>query len=419
MMTLILNLGVAGAVWFGGTSVLAGGMTVGQVVASINYLMFAMFPLMMLASMLGPIAAANASASRILEVLDADPSVADRPGAKALVDPRGRIAFENVSFAYSGDGGEPVLSDVSFFAETGETIAILGATGSGKSTLIHLIPRFYDVTGGRVTFDGVDVRDLRLHSLRSNIGTALQEPVLFGGTVRENVTYGRPDATAEEIREACGAAQALEFIESLPDGFETVIGQRGVTLSGGQRQRLAIARALLVRPKVLLLDDSTSSVDIETEVRLQDALDRLIAYSEHATTRFIVAQRISTVLLADKILVLDQGRIESCGTHTELLKTSPIYREIYDSQLGSQRSSRSELPRNSQREFPGLGHRGSSQSELQDGQLSKDQADPPRSSHDELHADRLKSGQHGELGTTRSSQSKIPSNSTSEGGELP
>ncbi len=333
-MTVVLNLGVAGAVWFGGTATLAGGMTVGQVVASINYLMFALFPLMMLAAMVAPIAAADASAARILEVLDAEAKVTERAGARPLSDPSGRIAFEEVSFGYAADGGEPVLSDVSFIAEPGETVAILGATGSGKSSLIHLIPRFYDVTGGRVTFDGVDVRDLRLHALRSNIGIALQEAVLFGGTVRENVTYGRPDASGEEIRAACEAAQALEFIESLPNGFETDIGQRGVALSGGQRQRLAIARALVVKPKVLILDDSTSAVDIETEVRLQDALDRLIADSENATTRFIVAQRISTVLLADKILVLDRGRIESCGPHAELIERSPIYNEIYRSQLG-------------------------------------------------------------------------------------
>ena len=341
-MTFILNLGVAGAVWFGGTSTLAGGMTVGQVVASINYLMFALFPLMMLAGMLAPIAAADASAARILEVLDAKAKVTECTGARPLSNPKGRIAFEEASFGY-GTGGEPVLSDVSFVAEPGETVAILGATGSGKSSLIHLIPRFYDVTGGRVTFDGVDVRDLRLHALRSNIGVALQEAVLFGGTIRENVTYGRPDASDEEIRAACDAAQALEFVESLPKGFETDIGQRGVALSGGQRQRLAIARALVVKPKVLILDDSTSAVDIETEVRLQDALDRLIADSENATTRFIVAQRISTVLLADKILVLDRGRIESCGPHAELMERSPIYREIYNSQLGPGGSSRSEL----------------------------------------------------------------------------
>jgi len=333
-MTLILNLGVAGAIWLGGTATLAGGMTVGEVVASINYLTFALFPLMMLAGMLAPIAAADASASRILEVLDAEPRVAERPGARALVEPEGRIAFEDVSFGYGADGGEPVLCDVSFVAEPGETVAILGATGSGKSTLIHLIPRFYDATEGRVTFDGIDVRDLQLTSLRGNIGIALQEAVLFAGTIRENVTYGRPDATDEEIRAACEAAQALDFIESLSEGFDTEIGQRGVTLSGGQRQRLAIARALVVRPRILILDDSTSAVDIETEVRLQDALDHLIAESEDKTTRFIVAQRISTVLLADKIVVLDRGRIESCGTHTDLLERSPIYREIFESQLG-------------------------------------------------------------------------------------
>ena len=377
-MVLILNLGVAGAIWIGGTSALVGGMTIGQMVASINYLMFAIFPLMMLASMLGPIAAANASSGRILEVLEASPSVVSRPGAKRLEAPAGRIEFENVSFGYPGEGSEDVLCDVSFVAEPGETVAILGATGSGKSTLIHLIPRFYDVTGGRITFDGTDIRDLELGSLRSNVGIALQEAVLFGGTVRENVTYGRPDATDEEIRAACAAAQAADFIGGFADGYDTEIGQRGVTLSGGQRQRLAIARALLVRPKVLVLDDSTSSVDIETEVRLQDALDQMIADSKHMTTRFIVAQRISTVLLADKILVLDKGRIESCGTHAELLEKSSIYREIYQSQLGADTSSRSEWS-----------------------------------------VSRLESGQHGELGINGSSQSELPSNSASEGGELP
>ncbi|MGB2983525.1 MAG: ABC transporter ATP-binding protein, partial [Candidatus Bipolaricaulia bacterium] len=334
-MVLILNLAVAGAIWIGGTTAVSGGMTVGQIVASINYLMFAMFPLMMLAGMLGPIAAANASAGRILEVLDAEAAVRERPDARDLAAPEGRIAFEDVTFAYGGNGAEPVLCGVDLIAEPGETVALLGATGSGKSTLIHLIPRFYDPTEGRVTFDGVDVRDLRLRSLRSNIGIALQEAVLFGGTIRENITYGRTDASDEEVRKAAEAAQAAEFIEALADGYETEIGQRGVTLSGGQRQRVAIARALLVKPKVLILDDSTSAVDIETEVKLQDALDRLIADSEDTTTRFIVAQRISTVLLADKILVLDGGQIAASGTHEELLQTSPIYNEIYQSQLGS------------------------------------------------------------------------------------
>ncbi|MCD5416027.1 ABC transporter ATP-binding protein/permease [Candidatus Bipolaricaulota bacterium] len=343
-MTLVLNLGVAGAVWFGGRATLGQGMTIGQVVASINYIIFALFPLMMLAGMLAPIASADASASRILEVLDEEPRVREQPNARRLEDPQGRIVFENVCFSYGNDRAEPILADLSFVAEPGETVAILGATGSGKSTLIHLIPRFYDVTAGRVTFDGVDVRELQLRSLRAQIGIALQEAILFGGTIDHNIRYGRPDATEDEMIVAAQAAQAAEFIEAFPDGYNTVIGQRGVTLSGGQRQRIAIARALLVRPKVLILDDSTSAVDIETEIRLQDALDQLIAMptnvatsamrANNGPTQIIVAQRISTVLLADKILVLDRGRIESIGMHSELLEKSPIYHEIYRSQLG-------------------------------------------------------------------------------------
>jgi len=334
LLTVVLNGAVITALWIGGKGTMVGDMTVGEVVASVNYLSMALFPMIMLAAMVGPLAAADASASRILEVLDADPEVKERSGAHRLESPKGRIAFEDVHFTYSGGSGDPVLQGVSFVAEPGETVAILGATGSGKSTLIHLVPRFYDVTGGRVTFDDTDVRDLTLHSLRANIGIALQEAVLFGGTIRDNVRYGRPDASDEEVRAACEAAQAAEFIDVLPEEYDTVIGQRGVTLSGGQRQRLAIARALLVRPKALILDDSTSAVDIETEVRLQDALDRLIEESAHTTTRFIVAQRISTVLLADKILVLEGGRIAAMGTHAELQATSTLYQDIYRSQLG-------------------------------------------------------------------------------------
>lgn len=333
-MFLVLNLAVVGAVWIGGWTAIEGGMTVGEVVAAINYLSFALFPILMLAGMMGPVAAADASAGRILEVLDAEPDVTPGEGSRKLQAPRGRIAFENVTFGYDGNGAEPVLAGVSFVAEPGETVAVLGATGSGKSTLIHLIPRFYDVTGGRITFDGVDVRELDLHALRAQIGIALQEAVLFGGTVRDNIRYGRANASADEVLAAARAAQAHEFIQELPQGYDTVIGQRGVTLSGGQRQRIAIARALLVKPKVLILDDSTSAVDVETEVRLQDALDQLLASSQDTTTRFVVAQRISTVLLADRILVLDQGRIAAAGTHQELLESSPVYRDIYDSQLG-------------------------------------------------------------------------------------
>jgi ATP-binding cassette subfamily B multidrug efflux pump len=333
-MLLILNLAVVSALWIGGSTAIAGGMTVGEVVAAINYLSFALFPILMLAGMLGPLSAADASASRILEVLEDKPEVRNAGSASSLVHPRGRIVFEDVSFSYNGNGTEPVLSDVSFAAESGETVAILGATGSGKSTLIHLIPRFYDVTSGRITFDGVDLRSLDIHSLRSAIGVVLQEAVLFTGTVRDNIRYGRRAATDDEVMTAARASQADEFIAELPKGYDTVIGQRGVTLSGGQRQRIAIARALLVKPKVLILDDSTSALDIETEVRLQDALDRFLALSKKGMTRFIVAQRISTVLLADKILVLDQGRIAALGTHSQLLASSGMYRDIYRSQLG-------------------------------------------------------------------------------------
>jgi ATP-binding cassette subfamily B multidrug efflux pump len=341
-MLLILNVAIVSAVWIGGRIGIAGEMSVGHVVAAINYLSFALFPILMLTGMLGPLSAADASASRILEVLDAMPAVnAARNAAKPL-HPEGRIVFEKVSFGYNGNSAEPVLSEVSFTAEAGETVAILGATGSGKSTLIHLIPRFYDVTSGRITFDGIDVRDLDIHWLRNKVGVVLQEAILFGGTVRDNIRYGRMAAADDEVVAAARAAQADEFIAELPKGYDTVIGQRGVTLSGGQRQRIAIARALLVNPKVLILDDSTSALDIETEIRLQDALDRLIAASENATTRFIVTQRISTVLLADKILLLDRGRIAAVGSHQQLLAASTMYRDIYRSQLGEPLGERSE-----------------------------------------------------------------------------
>jgi ATP-binding cassette subfamily B protein len=224
-----------------------------------------------------------------------------------------------------------VLKDLNFVAEPGQTVALLGTTGAGKSSLVNLIPRFYDVTDGRVTLDGADVRSLDKAALRRNIGVALQETVLFSGTIRDNIRYGRPDASDEDVIRAAKAAQAHEFIMSFPDGYDTVLGQRGVNLSGGQKQRVAIARALLLQPAVLILDDSTSAVDVETEAEIQLALEDLM----RERTSFIIAQRISTVLTADKILVLDDGQIAAEGTHTELLASSPIYREIYDSQLGN------------------------------------------------------------------------------------
>ncbi len=382
-MLFLVNLGVVGVVWFGGKLTMAGDFTVGEIVASINYMSYSLFPMMMLGGMIGPLSAADASAARIWEVLDSTPEVQNRPQARALPDIVGRVAFENVTFSYNSaplrrlqtdvttqaviaseakqspcrkeeiassqktllamtsadslksahkpsQGFPPVLNDINLVAEPGQTVAILGATGSGKSSLIHLIPRFYDVEAGRVTLDGVDVRDLPLDALRAQIGIALQETVLFSGTIGDNIRYGRPDATDEEVIAAAKAAQAHDFITAFPDGYDTLVGQRGVNLSGGQKQRIAIARALLVQPKVLILDDSTSAVDVETEAKIEAALEQLMA----GRTTFVIAQRISTVLNADKIVVLDRGQIAAEGTHAELMASSPIYREIYESQLG-------------------------------------------------------------------------------------
>jgi ATP-binding cassette subfamily B protein len=356
-MMFLVNLGIAGVVWFGGNLVVGGSFTVGEIVASINYISYALFPMLMLGGMVGPIAAADASSARIWEVLDSTADVQERRQVRLAGVPEGRLAFEDVCFSYNGPGAgdngrpsecdEAVLEGVNLVAEPGQTVAILGATGSGKSSLIHLIPRFYDVNRGRVTLDGVDVRDLPLDQLRAQVGIALQDAVLFSGTIRDNIGYGRPDATEEEVVEAARAAQAHEFVMALPDGYDTVLGQRGINLSGGQRQRLAIARALLVRPRILILDDSTSAVDVETEAKIQAALERLAADragrsasptdsgAEAPMTSLIIAQRISTVLTADKIVVLDRGRIAAEGSHAELMASSPIYREIYESQLGN------------------------------------------------------------------------------------
>jgi len=330
LIMALLNLGTVAIIYFGGLQVFAGTTSVGQIMAFVNYLFSTMFPVLMLSIMAGQISAANVSAKRVMQVLDTTPEVKDRPRAVLLDVIKGNVAFQDVSFSYLDDGGEPVLNGISFTAEPGETVAILGSTGSGKSSLINLIPRFYDVTSGRVTIDGVDVRDLKMNNLRSHIGISLQEAILFSGTIRDNIRYGRPDATDEEVIAAADAAQAHEFIMGFPQGYDTMVGQRGVNLSGGQKQRIAIARALLVNPRILILDDSTSSVDVETEARIEEALKEL----KKERTSFIIAQRISTVLNADKILVLDRGRIAAEGSHSELMETSPIYREIYESQLG-------------------------------------------------------------------------------------
>jgi ATP-binding cassette, subfamily B, multidrug efflux pump len=273
-----------------------------------------------------------ASAKRINEVLDTTPEVQDAPNARSLPEiNRGRIVFENVSFHYNGNSAESVLENINLVLEPNKTIAVLGATGAGKSTLINLVPRFYDVSSGRILIDGVDIREIEQASLLAQIGIVPQETVLFSGSIAYNLRYGNPHASDEEVIAAAKAAQAHDFIMALPNGYESHVEERGTNLSGGQKQRLAIARALLTHPRILILDDSTSSVDVETETKIQDALDAQL--QQH--TSLVVAQRISTVLKADKIIVIDEGRIAAEGTHQELMRSSPIYQEIYESQLGN------------------------------------------------------------------------------------
>jgi len=324
----IANLGTLAVVWLGGLQVIGGALTIGELVAFNSYLLMLMMPVGILGMIMAMISRAGASAERLLEILATQVEVKDKPDATPLPAIQGQVAFDNVSFYYFSSG-ENVLSDVSFVAQPGQTIALLGATGSGKSTVINLIPRFYDVTQGRITVDDHDVRDVTLESLRSQIGIVLQETTLFSGTIRDNIAFGRPDASMEEVIAVAKAAEAHDFITEFPDGYDTWVGERGVTLSGGQKQRVAIARALLMNPHVLILDDSTSSVDVATEGRIQAALEELMK----GRTSFVIAQRISTVLNADQILVLEKGRVAAQGTHEELMDTSPIYADIYHSQL--------------------------------------------------------------------------------------
>jgi len=332
VLTVFINLGMVGVIYFGGLQTIRGGMTVGEIVAFYNYLLTTMTPLVMMTQLSQTWANGIASARRINQVLDVTPEVQDRPDAIELTaNTAGRVVFENVGFYYNGASDEPVLRQVDLVAEPGQTVAILGATGSGKSSLVNLVPRFYDASSGRVTIDGKDVRVLKQDSLLAGIGVVPQESVLFTGTIRDNIRYGRPSASDDEVIAAAKAAQAHEFIMELPGGYDTHVEQRGANFSGGQKQRLAIARALLMRPRVLILDDSTSSVDVETENRIQEALDSQL----YNHTTFVVAQRISTVLNADKIVVMDQGQIVAQGTHKELMQSSPIYQEIYASQLGN------------------------------------------------------------------------------------
>ncbi|MFQ5420908.1 MAG: ABC transporter ATP-binding protein, partial [Anaerolineae bacterium] len=316
--------------WFGGPLALEGEITVGSLFALISYVLMLSGPVQRLGFLVNLAATAGASASRVFEMIDAPNEVADKPDAVVRDAIDGRVVFQDVSFAY--DNGRPILQNVSFTAEPGQTIALIGPTGSGKSTVTNLIPRFYNVSAGQVLVDGVDVRDWQACSLRRHIGIVLQDPFLFSQTVAENIAYGRPDAEMADIIVAAKAAHAHEFITSFPDGYETRVGERGVTLSGGQKQRVAIARALLTDPRILILDDSTSSVDTETEHIIQEALAVLM----QGRTTFVIAQRLLTLKRAGMILVMDKGQIVERGTHDELLAQDGLYRQIYDLQLRDQ-----------------------------------------------------------------------------------
>ena len=325
---LIANLGQGAVLYFGGRQIIDGTLTLGEWQKFSLYLVYVFIPMGQLGFIISLMAQAGASADRIFEILDAKNDVENKPGAIDLGEIDGRVEFKDVSFRYF-PGGEAVLSHIGFTAEPGQTVALLGATGSGKSTIINLIPRFYDVSEGQVLIDNHDVRDVTLESLRQHIGIVLQETVLFSGSIRDNIAFGRPDASDDEIIAAAKAAAAHDFISGFPQGYDTPVGERGATLSGGQKQRVAIARALLMDPHILILDDSTSSVDLNTEYEIQKALDQLMK----GRTSFVIAQRISTVLNADLILVLDKGGIVARGKHEELMEASPIYAEIYHSQL--------------------------------------------------------------------------------------
>ena len=327
---LIANLGQAAVLYFGGVQIIQGTLTLGEWQKFSLYLVYVFVPIGQLGFIITQMSQAGASGNRIFEIIDTTNEVVDSPHATQLPVIQGDVVFDQVTFRYF-DHGEPVLSDVSLHARPGETIALLGATGSGKTTIINLISRFYDVSEGQVLIDGHDVRDVTIESLREQIGIVLQETTLFSGTIRDNIAFGRPSASRDEVIAAAQAASAHDFIMSFPQGYETPVGERGTTLSGGQKQRIAIARALLLDPRILILDDSTSSVDLQTEHLIQRALDKLMA----GRTSFVIAQRISTVIHADQILVLEKGRVVARGTHAELFDSSPVYADIYNSQLMS------------------------------------------------------------------------------------
>jgi ATP-binding cassette subfamily B protein len=334
MLDLIANIGTVFIIWWGGILVIRDQMTLGELVAFSTYLGQLVQPVRRLGMIIPALAMAIASAERIFEILDTPSAVQDAPDAVPLPPIEGHVRFEHVSFAYLED--HSVLDDVSLEALPGQVVALLGPTGSGKSSIINLIPRFYDSTGGRITIDGHDVCDVTVNSLRDQIGIVLQETTLFAASIEENITFGCPSATHDEVVDAARAAQAHDFIVQMVDGYHTHVGERGVTLSGGQKQRIAIARALIKDPRILLLDDATASVDTETERQIQVALARLM----EGRTSFIIAQRLGTVRMADLILVLDRGRVVASGSHRQLLRESRLYAEIYHRQLKPQEEDR-------------------------------------------------------------------------------
>ncbi len=330
LLTLILGLLVAVALYSGGRQVITGAMSLGTFVAVMGFLVQLAQPLRRLSWMTGMASLCQAGGERLWEILDTAPGVQESPQARALPHLHGAVCFEHVSFHY--DSSVPVLHDVSFTAQPGQVIALFGSTGSGKSTIAQLIPRFYDVASGRITIDDIDIRVLQLRALRQHIGIVMQDAFLFSTTIRDNIAYGREDLQLGTIIAAAKAARAHDFIMQFPEGYDTWVGERGVTLSGGQRQRVAIARAFARNPRLLILDDATSSVDMETEFLIQQALSELMA----GRTTFIIAQRLRTLKHADSILVLDNGRLVQCGTHDELVTQAGLYRRIYDLQLRDQ-----------------------------------------------------------------------------------
>jgi ATP-binding cassette subfamily B protein len=343
LMQLFASAGTVLVLLYGGQLVIRDQLTLGELVAFTAYIAQLVTPVRRLGWVIAAITQAVASGERVFEILDARSEVEDMPGATDLGAVRGEVRFEGVSFAYFHR--DRVLEDINLAAKPGQVIALLGTTGSGKSTVINLVPRFYDPTAGRITLDGQDIRAVTVRSLREQIGIVMQDTTLFAATVRENIAFGRPDATDEEVIAAAQAASAHDFIIELPDGYDSDVGERGVTLSGGQKQRIAIARAILSDPRILILDDATSSVDTETEALIQAALARLMK----GRTSFVIAQRLSTVRQADQILVLDRGKVvdratrtEQVSAHEQLLRSSGLYAEIYYGQLRPQEVGQSE-----------------------------------------------------------------------------